>query len=231
MEEFYVLKCPESFTRINREIKQKFINKFNDDGIQLRILDEENEDDNIYNYTAYIENNFCGLDPLMSPNYIKNSVLEDENFALMKFLNYNDVHSIITFKIMNDYDKNLKYIYVDAYCVNKIKKYFGAGILLDYLVYVCKNIQISEISEIRLDAILRDETINFYLKKGFSEISSNSSYAKMVKIINGGFKKSMKKYNLKKNTKKYNSKKSMKKYNFKKSMKKYNSKKVQKKLN
>jgi hypothetical protein len=219
MEEFYVLKCPESFTRINREIKQKFINKFNNDGIQLRILDEENEDDNIYNYTAYIENNFCGLDPLMSPNYIKNSVLEDENFALIKFLNYDDIHSIITFKIMNDYDKNLKYIYVDAYCVNKVKKYFGAGILLDYLVYVCKNIQISEI---RLDAILRDETINFYLKKGFNEISSNSSYAKMVKIINGGFKNKNKNKNKKYTFKKtiIKNKNKNKKYNFRKSTKK-----------
>ena len=220
MEDFYVLKCPE-LSNINKKIKKIFINKFRNDGIQLRILDEENEDDNIYNYTTYIENNFCGLDPLMSPNYIKNSVQEDDNFALMKFLNYNDVHSIITFKIMNDYDTNLKYIYVDAYCVNKLKKYFGAGILLDYLVDVCKNVGINEI---RLDALLIDETINFYLKKGFSEISSNSSYAKMVKIINGGFKNKNKKYIFKKSI----TKNKKKKYNFKKNItkkEKYNKKK------
>ena len=144
----------------------------------------------------------------MSPNYIKDSIQEEDNFALIKFLNVDDVHSIITFKLMTDYNKNLKYLYIDAYCVNKIKGYFGAGILLDYLVYVCKNIGINEI---RLDALLRDETINFYIKKGFQQISSNSSYSKMLKIIDGGYlNKKIKniKYFLKKNkSRKYKSKK------------------------
>ena len=134
----------------------------------------------------------------MSPNYIKDSIQEEDNFALIKFLDVDDVHSIITFKVMTDYNKNLKYLYIDAYCVNKIKGYFGAGILLDYLVYVCKNVGINEIV---LDALLRDETINFYIKKGFQQISSNSSYAKMLKIINGGYSNNKK--NKKYKTRKY----------------------------
>ena len=196
MENFFILKCPAS-SSINTKIKNIFVNKFRNDGLELKILDDESEDD-IYNYTRHVENNFCGLAPLMSPNYIKDSIQEEDNFALIKFLNVDDVHSIITFKVMTDYNKNLKYLYIDAYCVNKIKGYFGAGILLDYLVYVCKNIGINEI---RLDALLRDETINFYIKKGFQQISSNSSYAKMLKIINGGYSNNKK--NKKYKTRKY----------------------------
>ena len=205
MEEFFILKCPES-SRINKEIKKIFVTKFRNDGLQLKILDDESEDlkDDIYNYTRHVESNFCGLAPLMSPNYIKDSIQEEDNFALIKFLNVDDVHSIITFKVMTDYDKNLKYLYIDAYCVNKIKGYFGAGILLDYLVYVCKNIGINEI---RLDALLRDETINFYIKKGFQQISSNSSYAKMLKIINGGYSNNKKYKTRKYKTRKYKTRK------------------------
>jgi hypothetical protein len=201
MEEFFILKCPVS-SSINTKIKNIFINKFLNDGLQLKILDDESEesDDDIYNYTRHVESNFCGLAPLMSPNYVKDSIQEEDTFALMKFLNVDDVHSIITFKVMTDYNKNSKYLYIDAYCVNKIKGYFGAGILLDYLVHVCKNIGINEI---KLDALLRDETINFYIKKGFQQISSNSSYAKMLKIINGGYSNKKKNKNKKYKTIKY----------------------------
>jgi hypothetical protein len=209
MEEFFILKCPES-SSINKKIKNIFVNKFHNDGLQLKILDDESEEleDDIYNYIRHVESNFCGLAPLMSPNYIKDSIQEEDNFALIKFLNVDDVHSIITFKLMTDYNKNLKYLYIDAYCVNKIKGYFGAGILLDYLVYVCKNIGINEI---RLDALLRDETINFYIKKGFQQISSNSSYSKMLKIIDGGYLnkkiKNIKYFSKKNKSRKYKSKK------------------------
>ena len=205
MEEFFILKCPES-SSINKKIKNIFINKFRNDGLQLKILDDESEEleDDIYNYTRHVESNFCGLAPLMSPNYIKDSIQEEDNFALIKFLDVDDVHSIITFKVMTDYNKNLKYLYIDAYCVNKIKGYFGAGILLDYLVYVCKNVGINEIV---LDALLRDETINFYIKKGFQQISSNSSYAKMLKIINGGYSNNKKNKNKKYFSKKNKNKK------------------------
>jgi hypothetical protein len=216
MEEFFILKCPES-SSINKKIKNIFVNKFRNDGIQLRILDEENEDDNIYNYTSHIENNFCGSE--LGPSYIKNSVYDDDNFSLMKFLNYDDVHSIITFKIMTDHNKNnLQYMFIDAYCANQVKQRSGASILLDYLVDVCKNIGISEI---RLDSTSTAKS--FYEYKGFNEISSNSS--KMVKMINGGFKNKNIKKNIKKNTKKNikkNTKKNIKKNTKKNKNKKYN---------
>jgi hypothetical protein len=205
MENFFILKCPVS-SSINTKIKNIFINKFSNDGLKLKILNDEPEEleDDIYNYTRHVENNFCGLAPLMSPNYIKDSIHEEDNFALIKFLDIDDVHSIITFKVMTDYNKNSKYLYIDAYCVNKIKGYFGAGILLDYLVYLCKNIGINEIV---LDALLRDETINFYIKKGFQQISSNSSYVKMLKIINGGYSNKNKNKNKKHKTRKYKTRK------------------------
>ena len=110
MENFFILKCPVS-SSINTKIKNIFINKFSNDGLKLKILNDEPEEleDDIYNYTRHVENNFCGLAPLMSPNYIKDSIHEEDNFALIKFLDIDDVHSIITFKVMTDYNKNSKY--------------------------------------------------------------------------------------------------------------------------
>jgi len=194
MEEFFILKCPDfnpefssRINSINQKIKIKFVEKFNNDGLQLNILDEESEDD-IYNYTMHMDNNFCGSEEMSE--YLKRSILGEDNFALIKLLNVVEVHSIITFKVI------LNYLYIDAYCVNKIKHHRGAGILLDYLVHICKNVGINEI---RLDSLLSDETINFYIKKGFRKITSNYT---MSKIIDGGYSNKKKNKN-----KKYFSKK------------------------
>ena len=118
------------------------------------------------------QNKFCG--PNMDSEYLYHSLMNNNYYALLRLCNPDEhlniinrrdasIHSIITFKFIG-VDK----IYVDAFCVNQVRKYKGGGVLLNRLFDICI---LCGVNTIELQAVDTPDTVNFYKKMGFIESS------------------------------------------------------------
>jgi hypothetical protein len=110
---------------------------------------------------------FCGDD--MGSDFLFESVNKDTNFVMLGYNETDDldeqIHSILTFSVKKI--KDIRFIYIDAICVNNVVEYKGAGYLLKTLINIC--VSIDEISYIKLYSITTDDTLKFYKKLGFKQ--------------------------------------------------------------
>lgn len=118
-----------------------------------------------------IPDHFCG--PNMNTEYLLNSMRKKFTATIFRFYALDNIHSVLTYDIISKPNASEYFVEIDALCVNHVKKYSGAGYILNCLLDACNSIP--EITSVNLSAINVPHTIAFYTKYGFVK-SSKQSY-------------------------------------------------------
>lgn len=110
---------------------------------------------------------FCG--PHMNAEYLLHSMGKQKNSTIFRFYELDDIHSVLTYSISPNQNNTSYELEIDALCVNDVKKYSGAGYILNCLLDACNSMP--EVESVNLSAINIPETIAFYTKYGFTKSS------------------------------------------------------------